>query len=157
MIKTYGAAINDTDAKIIADYLAKNYGTVAESQKSGNCGRDALPFVPEVLTVINDRTTNWTVVPYPTPRWARHVHPQLAPEEALAEVARCHSQRIESLHALEHSLDDGRVGLELGRQVLDRRFQVAVVVEVVDNRGADSLGCLVEVREPQLPHQMVFE
>lgn len=43
MIKTYGAAINDTDAKIIADYLAKNYGTVAESQKSGNCGRDALP------------------------------------------------------------------------------------------------------------------
>jgi mono/diheme cytochrome c family protein len=43
MIKTYGAPVSDTDAKIIADYLAKNYGTQAESQKSGNCGRDALP------------------------------------------------------------------------------------------------------------------
>ena len=33
MIKTYGAPISDTDAKIIADYLAKNYGTQVESQK----------------------------------------------------------------------------------------------------------------------------
>jgi sulfite dehydrogenase (cytochrome) subunit B len=33
MIKTYGAPISDTDAKIIADYLAKNYGTEAESQQ----------------------------------------------------------------------------------------------------------------------------
>jgi mono/diheme cytochrome c family protein len=27
MIKAYGAPINDADAKAIADYLAKNYGT----------------------------------------------------------------------------------------------------------------------------------
>jgi len=35
MIKTYGAPISDADAKIIADYLAKNYGAEAESQKPG--------------------------------------------------------------------------------------------------------------------------
>ena len=33
MIKTYGAPISDTDAKIIADYLVKNYGTQVETQK----------------------------------------------------------------------------------------------------------------------------
>ena len=29
-------------------------------------GRDQLPFVKEILKVISDRTTNWTVVPCPT-------------------------------------------------------------------------------------------
>jgi aminopeptidase len=46
-------------------------------------GRDQLPFVREILEVISDRTTNWTVVPCPTEPWARLVHPELPPEEAL--------------------------------------------------------------------------
>jgi aminopeptidase len=46
-------------------------------------GRDQLPFVKEILTLISDRTTNWTVVPCPTEPWARLVHPDLAPDEAL--------------------------------------------------------------------------
>jgi aminopeptidase len=46
-------------------------------------GRDQLPFIKEILDVINDRTTNWTVVPCPSPAWARLVHPELPPEEAL--------------------------------------------------------------------------
>jgi aminopeptidase len=46
-------------------------------------GRDQLPFVKEILKVINDRRTNWTVVPCPTEPWARLVHPELPPEEAL--------------------------------------------------------------------------
>jgi aminopeptidase len=54
-------------------------------------GRDQLPFVKEILNVISDRTTNWTVIPCPTEQWARLVHPELPPEEALdklwAEVA----------------------------------------------------------------------
>lgn len=33
MITTYGAPISDTDAKVIADYLAKNYGEEGEPQK----------------------------------------------------------------------------------------------------------------------------
>jgi aminopeptidase len=55
-------------------------------------GRDQLPFVKEILTVIGERTTNWTVVPCPTGPWARLVYPELAADEALErlwdEVAR---------------------------------------------------------------------
>jgi aminopeptidase len=46
-------------------------------------GRDQLPFIKEILTVISDRTTNWTVVPCPTEPWARLVFPDLPPEDAL--------------------------------------------------------------------------
>ena len=46
-------------------------------------GRDQLPFIKEIMTVIADRTTNWTVVPCPTEPWARLVYPDLPPEEAL--------------------------------------------------------------------------
>jgi aminopeptidase len=46
-------------------------------------GRDQLPFIKEILTVIGNRTTNWTVVPCPTEPWARLVYPDLPPEEAL--------------------------------------------------------------------------
>jgi aminopeptidase len=46
-------------------------------------GRDQLPFIKEILTVISDGTTNWTVVPCPTEPWARLVHPDLSPDEAL--------------------------------------------------------------------------
>ena len=46
-------------------------------------GRDQLPFVKEILKLIADRTTNWTVVPCPTEPWARLVHPDLPPAEAL--------------------------------------------------------------------------
>ncbi len=34
-------------------------------------GRDGLPFLAEAFKVINDRTTNWTIVPYATDAWAR--------------------------------------------------------------------------------------
>jgi len=46
-------------------------------------GRDQLPFVKEILDVINERTTNWAVVPCPSPTWARLAHPDLPPNEAL--------------------------------------------------------------------------
>jgi aminopeptidase len=46
-------------------------------------GRDQLPFTKEVLSVIGDRTTNWTVVPCPTESWARLVFPDLPGDEAL--------------------------------------------------------------------------
>jgi aminopeptidase len=46
-------------------------------------GKDQLPFVAEVFDVINDQTTNWVVIPYATPGWARIVHPQLEPDAAL--------------------------------------------------------------------------
>jgi hypothetical protein len=92
-------------------------------------------------------------------RRKRLLHPDVVEllVEALAEIARRHSRRIESLHALEHPLDDGGLGLELGRQVFDRRFQVAVVVEVVDDGRADDLIVVLQRGHPKLPHQMLFK
>ena len=49
-------------------------------------GRDQLPFVKEAGLVVNERTTNWTAVPCPTPAWARLVHPQLGDDAALARL-----------------------------------------------------------------------
>ena len=46
-------------------------------------GRDQLPFVKEILDVISDRTTNWTVVPCPTMPWAQLAHPDMPPDQAL--------------------------------------------------------------------------
>jgi aminopeptidase len=49
-------------------------------------GRDRLPWVEEILTLISDRTTNWTIIPCPTPGWAALVHPDLEQEEAFARL-----------------------------------------------------------------------
>ena len=49
-------------------------------------GKDDLPFMREAVTLIKDRSTNWTIVPYPTPGWAQRVHPDLAPGEALQKL-----------------------------------------------------------------------
>jgi aminopeptidase len=38
-------------------------------------GRDQLPRVRENFQVINDKTSNWLVLPGPTEAWARQVHP----------------------------------------------------------------------------------
>lgn len=48
--------------------------------------RDMLPATPESLQVVNQRTTNWTIVPCPTPQWARLVHPDLEPDVATARL-----------------------------------------------------------------------
>lgn len=50
-------------------------------------GRDQLPFIREAGVVVNERTTNWAIVPYPTMGWARQVHPGLDDDEALARLA----------------------------------------------------------------------
>jgi aminopeptidase len=49
-------------------------------------GRDRYPLIPEYMTIINERTTNWTGVMCPTPEWAQLVHPGLDPDEALARL-----------------------------------------------------------------------
>jgi aminopeptidase len=49
-------------------------------------GKDDLPFVKETVTLIKDRSTNWTIVPFPTPGWAAKLHPDAAPDEALAQL-----------------------------------------------------------------------
>ena len=49
-------------------------------------GRDQLPFLKETGKVVDERTTNWTAVPCPTPAWAALVHPGLAPDAALGRL-----------------------------------------------------------------------
>jgi len=49
-------------------------------------GRDRLPAVKESGQVVNERTTNWTIGPCPTPAWAQLVHPDAAPDAALARL-----------------------------------------------------------------------
>ena len=49
-------------------------------------GRDRFPALKEAGKVVNDRTTNWTIAPCPTPAWARLVYPDLPEDEALAKL-----------------------------------------------------------------------
>jgi aminopeptidase len=49
-------------------------------------GADRAQTLREAGKVLNDRTTNWTIGPCPTPGWAGVVHPQLPPDEALAKL-----------------------------------------------------------------------
>ena len=40
---------------------------------AARAGRDLLPRLKETGRIVNDRTTNWTIVPYPTAAWAAQV------------------------------------------------------------------------------------
>ena len=51
-------------------------------------GRDRLPWIKEVSTVIADRSNNWTIIPCPHPAWAAKVFPELSAEEALERLWR---------------------------------------------------------------------
>ena len=49
-------------------------------------GRDRLPTLKEVATVVNERSTNWTAVPCPTRAWAELVYPDLEPDPAYVRL-----------------------------------------------------------------------
>jgi aminopeptidase len=49
-------------------------------------GRDRLPAVRESGEVVSRRELNWTILPCPTPAWAKLVHPDLGADEALAKL-----------------------------------------------------------------------
>jgi aminopeptidase len=49
-------------------------------------GRDRFPAIKESGKIVNDRTTNWTIAPCPTPAWARLVFPDLEEDAALARL-----------------------------------------------------------------------
>jgi aminopeptidase len=52
---------------------------------------DMFPRVPETMTLVNERSTNWVGVPGPNREWATLVHPRAEPEAAFerlwAEIA----------------------------------------------------------------------
>jgi aminopeptidase len=45
-------------------------------------GKDMLPRVKELTSIVGERSTNWCIVPAPHPRWAAMVYPDLAEDEA---------------------------------------------------------------------------
>jgi aminopeptidase len=45
-------------------------------------GRDLLPWLPELMDVVNQRTVNLCLIPAPTRPWAQAVYPDLEREEA---------------------------------------------------------------------------
>src|SRR5262245_44728519 len=47
----------------------------AEGLDPARAGRDVLPFVAEIVEVVNAQTTSWTAAPYPNPAWAQQVYP----------------------------------------------------------------------------------
>ena len=49
-------------------------------------GRDQMPSLKEHFPVINAKTTNWLVVPWAVPEWARVVHPGLDDAEAMRRL-----------------------------------------------------------------------
>jgi aminopeptidase len=51
-------------------------------------GRDSLPSVKESGKVVNDRTTNWSIIPCPTAAWASLVFPELPDADAQRELER---------------------------------------------------------------------
>jgi aminopeptidase len=60
-------------------------------------GRDQLPMLKESGKLVGERTTNWTIGPAPTLAWARLVHPDMEPGDALAALTRhlVHVLRVE--------------------------------------------------------------
>jgi aminopeptidase len=51
-------------------------------------GKDQLPRIRESSQLVNERTTNWSIVPGPSREWAQMVFPDLPPEAAAAELDR---------------------------------------------------------------------
>jgi aminopeptidase len=87
-------------------------------------GRDQLPALQEHYDVINDKTTNWCVVPWATVDWARVVYPELDDDAALAKLweqllyvlrldepdaAAAWRTRIDEIHEAAKKLDDARL------------------------------------------------
>jgi aminopeptidase len=73
-------------------------------------GRDLLPRVRESIEIVNQRTTNWTAAPCPTPSWAELVYPDLAPADALERLWRevahiCRVDEPDPVAAWEERMD----------------------------------------------------
>ncbi len=60
--------------------------TALEGVDPARAGRDLLPYLPETGTVVNSMTTNWNIVPAPTPAWAEAVYPELDPQAAYEKL-----------------------------------------------------------------------
>jgi aminopeptidase len=90
-------------------------------------GRDRLPSVKESGKVVNDRTTNWSIIPCPTPAWAALVYPDLPEQEALDAL----EQHV--VHVLRLDEDDPIAAWRA------RADTLVAVAERLGARGFDAL------------------
>ncbi len=60
--------------------------TLLEDLDPARVGADRAQTLREAGKVLNDRTTNWTIGPCPTPGWAALVHRGLSPDAALERL-----------------------------------------------------------------------
>ena len=130
---------------------------------------DQLPRVPESMTLVNERTTNWTIVPCPNPAWAMLVHPRLEPAAAfdrlwneVAHVCRLDeadpiaawTQRLDELKRVARRLDELHLdslrfegpGTDLTIGLLPSSHWIAADFETVDGIAS----------RPNLPTEEVF-
>jgi aminopeptidase len=94
---------------------------------SARAGRDQLPFLKETGLLVNEATTNWTIVPFPTAAWAHQVHPGLAPADALRRLGE------EILHVCR---------LDEGDPIAAWRERMDVLVGVAERLSARRFGAL---------------
>jgi aminopeptidase len=87
-------------------------------------GRDQLPRLRESGTVVGERTTNWTIVPFPTEAWARQVHPELDPAAALERLWEevVHVCRLDEPDPVEAWRERMDATSEAARRLTERRF-----------------------------------
>ena len=76
-------------------------------------------------------------------------------QQALLEVARGDADRIERLDVLQRALDVADRPLGHRGDLLDRGHQIAVVVQVADDRPPDLLQLLVVGLHRELPEQVI--
>src|SRR3954468_11142326 len=87
-------------------------------------GRDLLPALKETGVVVNEATTNWTIVPFPTRAWAERVHPDLPPDEALEVLGRelVHVCRLDEPDPIAAWRERGNTLVAVAERLSARRF-----------------------------------
>jgi aminopeptidase len=87
-------------------------------------GKDRLPSVKEAGKVVNDRTTNWSIIPCPTAAWAELVFPDRPAEEAQAALDGCivHVLRLDEDDPIAAWRDRADTLVSAAQRLTERQF-----------------------------------
>jgi aminopeptidase len=87
-------------------------------------GKDRLPLLKESGQVVNDRTTNWSIIPCPTEAWAKLVFPDLPDDEALAALDErvMHVVRLDEPDPIAAWRDRLETLVSISGRLTERRF-----------------------------------
>jgi len=87
-------------------------------------GKDLLPGLRETGKVVNDATTNWTIIPAITQAWAELVHPDLEPEAAYARLSEqlIHILRLDEADPVAAWTERFDLLVDVAARLNERRF-----------------------------------